>query len=159
MQEDELQPTPGSDTPDEPPPAVGIALAKGATSTPAAIPEHVKRGARSAKKPAEEPQGFTRDKDTPVTLEEYTKMMEDRPIKFGPKTSGFQRDIGEKNGYPCYHCLHFYSAPAANKSTCEIVRVSDTEDEVKANDHCRLWTKDGENIPLLGVSAKAKTAG
>src|ERR1700739_1928045 len=149
MQEDELQPTPGSDTPDEPPPAVGIALAKGAASTPAAIPEHVKRGARSAKKPAEEPQGFTRDKDTPVTLEEYTKMMEDRPIKFGPKTSGFQRNVGSTNGYPCAKCFHWYAAPQSQRSTCEIVRESDDEDTVEANDHCKLWSQDGKTFPLL----------
>jgi hypothetical protein len=132
-----LDPTPGS----EPKPA---------------IPGFVKKDV--AKRKAKEPPAdkFTRDKDELVTEEEYHALMADRPVKFGPKTSGFVRGGGKTNGSPCSHCIHFYESRAAaiamekaTHGTCELVRESDSRDEVMADDTCKLFSKDGLTLPLL----------
>lgn len=141
-----LDPTPGN----PPPPSVTDILAGSSSRKPSAIPDNVKKDV--AKHKAKEPpaQKFTRDKEELVTIEEYHKMMEDRPVKFGPKTSGFVRGGGKKDiATTCLHCVHYYTSPASAHSTCEIVRESDEKDQVMADDTCKLFSKDGQTLPLL----------
>lgn len=144
---DNLTPTPDQGPDDEP---INERLAKSA-GKPGIAPPHVKKEA--AKKMAGDT--FTHDKDTPVTIEEYHRLMADRPIKFGLKSSGFTRD-GGKDGHPCLSCVHFYVSPASAHSTCEIVRVSDEDDQVKQDDTCKLWSNDGKALPLLENKKEAE---
>lgn len=140
---DNLDPTPG----DEPKSLTDV-LAGSASSKSSEIPSHVKKDVakRKSKEPATDK--FTKDKDELVTIDELNALVADRPIKFGPKTSGFVRG-GGKNGSPCLQCVRWYNSPASAHTTCEIVRVSDEDDQVKADDTCKLFSQDGKTLPLL----------
>lgn len=153
-----LSPIPGS----EPKPLSDVLASS--TTRKASIPDSVKKDV--AKRKAKEPpaQKFTRDKDELVTIEEYHALMEDRPIKFGPKSSGFVRGGGKKDPeHACGACVHFYNAPIAARAmgkpthaTCEVTRQSDSEDEIFAEDTCRLFSQDGINLPLLETDEQKK---
>jgi hypothetical protein len=148
---DRLSPIPGS----EPKPLSDVLASS--TTRKASVPDAVKRDV--AKRKAKEPPAdkFTKDSDNLITIEEYHKLMEDRPVKFGPKTSGFVRG-GGSNGSPCLHCVHWYTSPASAHTTCEIVRVSDSDDQVKADDFCKLFTQDGKTLPFLKEEETAEKA-
>jgi hypothetical protein len=128
---------------------------------PPSIPAHVKKGVAKQKSKEPPEQKFTKDSDEPITIEQYNAMMQDRPVKFGPKTSGFKRGAGAAEGKPCSHCVHYYNSPIAavamgkaTHGTCELVRVSDTEDNIEPDDYCHLWSEDGKTLPLLAEHAK-----
>jgi hypothetical protein len=144
-----LDPTPG-DTPKSLPDVL-----TGSMTGKAEVPTHVKKEV-AKRKPKEMPeQRFTKDSESPVTIEQYHSLMEDRPIKFGPTTAGLVRGGGKK-GNPCSSCIHWYTSPAMaialdkpSHSTCEIVRESDSADEIMADDTCNLFSKNGIDMPLL----------
>jgi hypothetical protein len=148
-----LSPIPGS----EPKPLSDVLASS--TTRKASIPDSVKRDV--AKRKSKEPpaQKFTKDKDDLVTIEEYHALMEDRPMKLGPKTSGFIRGGGKSNNETsCLHCVHFYTSPASAHSTCELVRESDEKDQVMADDTCKLFSKDGKTLPFLKEEETAEEA-
>lgn len=141
---DNLDPTPGDQ-----PKSITDVLAQSTSGKSSEIPTHVKKDI--AKRKAKEPPSdkFTKDKDELVTIKEYHALMADRPIKFGPKTTGFVRDGGKTNGHPCLKCVHWFMGHASDNMTCEIVRVSDTDDKIHDDDTCKLWSEDGQTLPLL----------
>jgi hypothetical protein len=141
-------------TPSDSPKSLPEVLA-GASTGKATVPGFAKK--EVAKRKAKEPpkDQFTQDSDQPVTRQQYEAMMTDRPVKFGPKTSGFVRG-GGSNGFPCSHCVHFYNSPVTaiamekpTHATCEVVRESSEKDEIEPNDTCKLFSKDGRTLPLL----------
>lgn len=146
-----LSPIPGS----EPKPLSDVLASS--TTRKASVPDSVKRDV--AKRKAKEPpaQKFTKDKDELVTIEEYHALMEDRPVKFGPKSTGFVRGGGKKDPeHACARCVHFYESHAAaiaigkpTHATCETTRESDDRDEIMADDTCKLWSANGKDLPLL----------
>jgi hypothetical protein len=135
-------------TPKDTPKNLSDVLAGSASGKASSVPGFVKKDV--AKRKAKEPPAdkFTRDKEEMVTAEEVTALIADRPIKFGPKSSGFVRG-GGSNGYPCLQCVRWYNSPASAHTTCEIVRISDLDDQVKADDTCKLFSKNGQEMPLL----------
>lgn len=136
-------------TPSDSPKSLPEVLA-GASAGKATVPNFTKK--EVAKRKAKEPptQRFTKDQDTVITTDQYFQLMEDRPIKFGPKAVGYEKSGGKKDPKTaCLHCLHWYSSPGSGHTTCEIFRPSDEQDQVLADDTCMFWSQDGKTFPKL----------
>lgn len=79
-----------------------------------------------------------------VSLDDYKKMIEDRPEKFDEDQVNYREsDVNSE----CSGCLHFFERRIDSFAVCEIMRP-DKDEDVKMNWVCDFFTKDGESFPL-----------
>ena len=78
----------------------------------------------------------------PATIEEYHRLLEDRPEKFTGDQVDYRPTRGQRR---CAGCLHFYVGQQHN--VCEIMRPDD--ENVQPSWVCDFWTEDMEKFPLL----------
>lgn len=80
-------------------------------------------------------------------LEDYTKLLADRPAKFDEKEVNY-RESTEKE--KCGRCFHLFSRRLDKFKVCEIFRNDEVdEDGINPNYVCDFFTRDGESFPLL----------
>ena len=80
------------------------------------------------------------------TLEEYRRLMSERPRKFSADEVNYRRSGGEEK---CCHCISFYERRADDLGTCEIFRSSETDrDGVRPYYVCDFYSTEGEDFPL-----------
>lgn len=79
-----------------------------------------------------------------VTLEQYYRLMDNRPEKFKPEEVKFQYSEGVD---PCCACVHWFHNPITDSKVCEVMRPP--EEEVPADWTCMFFTQDYETFPKL----------
>ncbi len=80
-------------------------------------------------------------------LEDYTKLVADRPVKFSDEEVDYRESDGKEK---CGKCLHFYTRQLDGFGVCEIFRSDETDKEgVMPDMVCSFFTRDGEVFPLL----------
>ncbi len=82
-----------------------------------------------------------------ASLEEYKKLIADRPEKFTEEEVGYRKaDAGEPQ---CRGCLHFFERRLDKFAVCEIMRSERTDEEgVNPTWVCNFQTVDMEKFPL-----------
>ncbi len=84
-----------------------------------------------------------------VSLSDYLKMLEDRPVKFTPDEVGYGK-APEGSAMRCGICHHFYRRATDGFSTCEIMRSEETDAKgVEPHYRCMFYTLDAMVHPLL----------
>jgi len=88
-----------------------------------------------------------------ITLEDYRKLVAERPEKFTEEDVGYRSAY---NGGPqCKGCLHFFERRLDKFGVCEIMRSRATdEDGVNPSWTCRFNTVDMQKFPLLEQKEK-----
>lgn len=80
-------------------------------------------------------------------LEDYTKLLADRPSKFSDEEVDYRESEGREK---CGKCLHFYTRQIDSLHTCEIFRNDEVDtDGIDPEYVCDFFTRDGEIFPLL----------
>ena len=81
-----------------------------------------------------------------ATLDEYKRIMLDRPEKLSAEQVDYRRADGDMI---CGKCFHFYERRIDDRGTCEIFRSPESdEDGVKPYFTCSFYTVDGDEFPL-----------
>jgi len=86
----------------------------------------------------------TSENEVTVSLEEYERLMEDRPAKFTAEEVNFH--LAKAHEPMCCACMHWYRGAVMEKDVCEIMRPKN--EQVPWNWTCQFHTKDGERFPL-----------
>jgi hypothetical protein len=83
-----------------------------------------------------------------VSLNDYRKLLEERPRKFTAEEVEYNKDAEGKNEI-CFKCLHYFRRTIDDFGVCEIFRSEETDvDGVKPDATCRFFTHDGKLFPL-----------
>ena len=82
-----------------------------------------------------------------ATLEDYTKLLSDRPAKFDDSEVDYRESQGKEK---CGRCLHLFSRKLDSLNVCEIFRNDEVDnDGIDPEYVCDFFTRDGEIFPLL----------
>lgn len=80
-------------------------------------------------------------------LDDYTKLLADRPAKFDESEVDYRESAGREK---CGRCLHLYLRQLDQFHVCEIFRNDEVDNNgIDPNYVCDFFTRDGEVFPLL----------
>lgn len=80
------------------------------------------------------------------TLDDYRRLMRDRPVKFSGKEANLRGS--EHPFFNCRHCYHWYESPASGFRVCEVVRPEGAREEVEPSAVCDFWNVGDGKFPL-----------
>lgn len=87
-----------------------------------------------------------RNQEEKPSLEEYEKLVEERPRKWSAEQVNYRPGDGPEF---CKGCRHFYERRLDRFGVCEVFRSKETDEEgVQPNFVCDWWTQDGRKFPL-----------